>query len=120
MNEKKELSMSERISWALGQATGRQFITALVSTYILIFMTDVFGVPAAAAGVIMTAATVWDARVLSVLIHKSYIQSAVPELTDMTLNTHTVTPESEPERYEFFCQELMDFVHIKKCKIMGL
>lgn len=36
MNEKKELSMSERISWALGQATGRQFITALVSTYILI------------------------------------------------------------------------------------
>ena len=42
MNEKKELSMSERISWALGQATGRQFITALVSTYILIFMTDVF------------------------------------------------------------------------------
>ena len=61
MNEKKELSMSERISWALGQATGRQFITALVSTYILIFMTDVFGVPAAAAGVIMTAATVWDA-----------------------------------------------------------
>ena len=38
MNEKKELSMSERISWALGQATGRQFITALVSTYILIFM----------------------------------------------------------------------------------
>lgn len=53
--------MSERISWALGQATGRQFITALVSTYILIFMTDVFGVPAAAAGVIMTAATVWDA-----------------------------------------------------------
>ena len=41
--------MSERISWALGQATGRQFITALVSTYILIFMTDVFGVPAAAA-----------------------------------------------------------------------
>ena len=44
MNEKKELSTSERISWALGQATGRQFITALVSTYILIFMTDVFGV----------------------------------------------------------------------------
>ena len=61
MNEKKELSTSERISWALGQATGRQFITALVSTYILIFMTDVFGVAAGAAGVIMTAATVWDA-----------------------------------------------------------
>ena len=52
-----------------------------------------------------------DARVLSVLIHKSYIQSAVPELTDMTLNTHTVTPESEPERYEFFCQEFGKFIY---------
>ena len=61
MNEKKNCLCLEQISWALGQATGRQFITALVSTYILIFMTDVFGVPAAAAGVIMTAATVWDA-----------------------------------------------------------
>ena len=36
MNEKKNCPTSERISWALGQATGRQFITALVSTYILI------------------------------------------------------------------------------------
>ena len=52
-----------------------------------------------------------DARVLSVLIHKSYIQSAVPELTDMTLNTHAVTPESEPERYEFFCQEFGKFIY---------
>ena len=58
---KKNCLCLKRISWALGQATGRQFITALVSTYILIFMTDAFGVPAAAAGVIMTAATVWDA-----------------------------------------------------------
>lgn len=61
MMEKKELRFSEKISWALGQSTGRQFVTALVSTYILIFMTDVFGIAAGAAGVIMTCAAIWDA-----------------------------------------------------------
>lgn len=59
--DKKELSFSERITWALGQSTGRQFITALISTYILVFLTDTFGVPAGAAGVIMTLAAIWDA-----------------------------------------------------------
>lgn len=58
---KKELSASEKIWWALGQSTGRQFITALVSTYILVFLTDTFGVAAGAAGIIMTCATIWDA-----------------------------------------------------------
>lgn len=60
MKEEK-LSFSTRLWWALGQSTGRQFITALVSTYILVFMTDIFGVPVGAAGVVMTAAAVWDA-----------------------------------------------------------
>jgi len=48
-------------AYALGMSSGRQFITALVSTYILIFFTDTFGVPAAAAGTIMFLATIWDA-----------------------------------------------------------
>lgn len=61
MNQKGELSLSQKLWWALGQSSGRQFITAIVSTYILVFMTDVFGIGAAAAGVIMTAATIWDA-----------------------------------------------------------
>lgn len=61
MNEKKELSFSQKIWWALGQSTGRQFITALISTYILVFLTDIFGVGAGAAGVIMTVAAIWDA-----------------------------------------------------------
>ena len=47
---KHELSFSQKIWWAMGQATGRQFITALVSTYILVFLTDIFGVAAGAAG----------------------------------------------------------------------
>ena len=61
MENKGELKFSERLIWALGQSTGRQFITALVSTYILVFLTDTFGIAAGAAGVIMTLATVWDA-----------------------------------------------------------
>lgn len=60
MNQ-KELSVSQKIWWALGQSTGRQFITALVSTYVLVFLTDTFGVAAGAAGVIMTCAAIWDA-----------------------------------------------------------
>lgn len=61
MNQKKELTWSQRIWWALGQSSGRQWVTALVSSYILVFLTDTFGVPAGAAGVIMTCAAVWDA-----------------------------------------------------------
>lgn len=59
--QKKELSFSERLIWAMGQSTGRQFITALVSTYILVFLTDAFGIAAGAAGIIMTVAAIWDA-----------------------------------------------------------
>lgn len=49
------------ISYGLGISTGAQFIGAVVATYVLVFMTDTFGVPAAAAGVIMLIATIWDA-----------------------------------------------------------
>ena len=59
--EKKELTMSQKFIWALGQSSGRQFCTALVVAYILVYLTDVFGVAAGAAGVIMTLATIWDA-----------------------------------------------------------
>ncbi len=62
MNEKKkEISSLQKIIWAFGNSSGRQFISALVATYILVFMTDVFGVPVGAAGMIMSLAAVWDA-----------------------------------------------------------
>ncbi|MCD8153642.1 MAG: glycoside-pentoside-hexuronide (GPH):cation symporter [Clostridiales bacterium] len=61
MKEKNELTFGQKMWWAIGQSSGRQFITALVSTYILVFMTDTFGVAPAAAGVIMTVAAIWDA-----------------------------------------------------------
>ncbi len=58
---KKEITFSQKLWYALGNSSGRQFITALVSTYVLVFLTDVYGVPVAAAGAIMTCATIWDA-----------------------------------------------------------
>jgi sugar (glycoside-pentoside-hexuronide) transporter len=68
VNEKSKNSAGDEklkasaIAWyAIGMSTGRQFITALVATYILIFFTDTFGIPAAAAGTIMFLATIWDA-----------------------------------------------------------
>jgi sugar (glycoside-pentoside-hexuronide) transporter len=65
MNEANEnnekLKMSSIVMYGLGQSSGRQFITALVATYILIFFTDVFKIPAAAAGTIMFLASFWDA-----------------------------------------------------------
>ena len=59
MNEK--LKYSESLSYALGASTGKQFIIGVIATYILVFLTDTFGVPAGAAGAIMFIATIWDA-----------------------------------------------------------
>lgn len=55
------LKRSTVLSYALGFGSGNQFISAIIGTYISIFLTDTFGVPAAAVGVIMVVATVWDA-----------------------------------------------------------
>lgn len=55
------LRRSTVLSYALGFGSGNQFISAIIGTYISIFLTDTFGVPAAAVGVIMVVATIWDA-----------------------------------------------------------
>lgn len=59
--ENGKLKRSTAISYALAAGTGSQFIGALVGTYISVFLTDTFGVPAAAVGIIMVIATIWDA-----------------------------------------------------------
>jgi len=56
-----KLSKSTMFSYAFASSGGRQFITALVATYVLVFFTDTFGIGAGAAGIIMFCATVWDA-----------------------------------------------------------
>lgn len=59
--KKEKMKFSESVFYALGASTGKQFITGVIATYILVYLTDTFGVPAGAAGVIMFIATVWDA-----------------------------------------------------------
>ncbi len=55
------LSRMTVLSYALGYGSGKQFICAIVGTYISVFLTDTFGVSAAVVGVIMVVATIWDA-----------------------------------------------------------
>jgi len=65
MGEKKHeegrLKISTVLSYALATGTGAQFIATFIGTYASIFLTDIFGVPAAVAGVIITVGTIWDA-----------------------------------------------------------
>jgi len=59
-NEEK-LKKSSIIAYAVANSSGYQFIQAVVAGYILIFFTDTFGIPAAAASAIMLIASIWDA-----------------------------------------------------------
>lgn len=59
MKEKQSNAFFKIYPFAYG--IGLQLIGATVATYFSIFMTDTFGVPAAAASVIMFVATLWDA-----------------------------------------------------------
>lgn len=63
MKEKNEqkLKKSTILSYAFAQGSGYQIMGSLVGTYLLIFLTDTFGVPAYAAGAIMVIASIWDA-----------------------------------------------------------
>lgn len=58
--EKKQSKAFFKI-YPLAYGIGLQLIGATVATYFSIFMTDTFGVPAAAASIIMFIATLWDA-----------------------------------------------------------
>lgn len=63
MQKKSEetLKKSAIISYAVANSTGYQFIQAVVASYMLVFFTDTFRIPAAAASAIMLAASIWDA-----------------------------------------------------------
>ena len=59
--EKKKLSLGTILSYAFATGSGYQIMGSLVGSYLMIFLTDTFGVPAGAAGVIMVIASIWDA-----------------------------------------------------------
>ncbi len=54
-----KLSFKEKIGYSLGD-TASHFVWDMVGFWILIFYTDTFGIPAAAAGTIMLIARFWD------------------------------------------------------------
>ncbi|MCP4750176.1 MAG: hypothetical protein GY866_04750 [Proteobacteria bacterium] len=54
------IQMREKLAYGLG-SFGKDFIMAMLSTYLLIFYTDVFGINAATAGTIILFARIWDA-----------------------------------------------------------
>ena len=59
--ENKKLRLSTILSYAFATGSGYQIMGSLVGSYLMIFLTDTFGVPAGAAGVIMVIASIWDA-----------------------------------------------------------
>lgn len=60
-NQEEKMSKGFLWSWALANGGGNMLIQATVASYISVFITDTFGVPAGAASVIMFIATLWDA-----------------------------------------------------------
>ena len=59
--KREKLKLSTILSYALATASGYQIMGSLVGAYLMIFLTDTFGVPAGAVGVITVIASVWDA-----------------------------------------------------------
>ena len=73
--------MSTVLSYALGYGSGNQFINAVIGTYISVFLTDTFGVPAGAVGFIMVAATIWDAVYSLIVGGLAFVRFIVPVIT---------------------------------------
>ena len=55
-----KLKLKEKIGYGLGDAASSMF-WKLFSMYLLFFYTDVFGIPAAAAGTMFLLTRIWDA-----------------------------------------------------------
>ena len=59
--KREKLKLSTILSYALATGSGYQIMGSLVGAYLMIFLTDTFGVPAGAVGVITVVASIWDA-----------------------------------------------------------
>ncbi len=59
--KKEKLGVATILSYAFATGSGYQIMGSLVGSYLMIFLTDTFGVPAGAVGVIMVVASIWDA-----------------------------------------------------------
>ena len=57
----EKLSKLTIASYAMSYGSGYQIMGSLVGAYLMVFLTDTFGIPAGAVGVIMVLASIWDA-----------------------------------------------------------
>lgn len=57
----KKLSPLTYLSYGLAYGSGFQIMHGVVGSYLMVFLTDTFGIPAAAVGAIMLFASIWDA-----------------------------------------------------------
>lgn len=60
MENKSEMNGAQIIGYGLG-SLGKDFALGVMGSYLLLFYTDVFGIPAAAAGMIFLLTKIWDA-----------------------------------------------------------
>lgn len=56
----ESLKFREKLFYGTG-SLGKDFLSAMFTTYLLVFYTDVFGMSAAIAGMLLMAARIWDA-----------------------------------------------------------
>ena len=73
MENKKQLGLAEKISYGLG-AVGKDMVYMLSATYVLYYFQDILGVSAAAMGVILLIARVFDAfndPIMGVIVAKT-------------------------------------------------
>ena len=61
MANNKKLSPVTYLSYGMAYGSGFQIMHGVVGSYLMVFLTDTFGIPAAAVGTIMLLASVWDA-----------------------------------------------------------
>jgi sugar (glycoside-pentoside-hexuronide) transporter len=60
MKESQEMKFPQILGYGLG-SLGKDFALGVMGSYLLIFYTDVFGIPASAAGIIFLVTKLWDA-----------------------------------------------------------
>ena len=61
MTDKKKLSPLNYLTFGMAYGSGFQIMHGVVGSYLMVFLTDTFGIPAAAVGAIMLLASIWDA-----------------------------------------------------------
>src|SRR5690625_1606061 len=72
-SQEEKVKVSEKLSYGVG-ALGKDFYMGLITIYLLVYFTDVAGISAAAGGMILLVARIWDAindPIMGVIVDKT-------------------------------------------------